>query len=306
VGALSSTATLEAPVEQATVSPLVARLQAAACEGLANLSAAIDSDVGRLKSVTVELELGGGAVIDSRAFVERRPPRPQRRLTMPFVTNYATGVLVWHAPTIESRSDALEAEVSRDRVDVTLREDIERDVRLASRTLGIDPAPRVRWLPNEVKGIRGIVFDDALHEVWVAVQDPERTRDSALHELKHVHQLRGDRYKSLGLHSYEQRQTDADQFARTWTWEQVPPMPATPRKAVAMHAQPSSRWPQREMWQHKGVTYVECDRCEEGVPLNTRHRCKGPAYSTKAIDAALGRSTGREPGRKYGKTYRTP
>jgi hypothetical protein len=67
------TAEVETPTEPALVSPLVARLQSAACEALANLSGAIDADVGRLRSVTVELEVGNnGAVIDSRAFVERR------------------------------------------------------------------------------------------------------------------------------------------------------------------------------------------------------------------------------------------
>src|SRR4029434_1595601 len=70
--------------------------------------------------------------------------------------------------------------------------------------------------------IRGVTFDEALGEVWVKVQAPDKTQDTALHELRHIWQLRGDRYKSSGLLTYEQREADADHFAQTWTWETTP------------------------------------------------------------------------------------
>lgn len=54
-------------------SPLVERLQRAAVESIANVARALDADVGRLKSITLELELANnGAVVDSRCFLERR------------------------------------------------------------------------------------------------------------------------------------------------------------------------------------------------------------------------------------------
>ena len=59
--------------EAPPASDLIERLQQSATDAIANLAAAIDSDAGRLRSITVELELANnGAVIDSRCFVERR------------------------------------------------------------------------------------------------------------------------------------------------------------------------------------------------------------------------------------------
>jgi hypothetical protein len=77
---LHSTVTQATEAEPAIVTPLVARLQAAAVEALGNLATAIDGNVGHLRSVTVELEIANnGGVLDSRAFVERRGVHRQQR-----------------------------------------------------------------------------------------------------------------------------------------------------------------------------------------------------------------------------------
>src|SRR5690348_4782150 len=104
---------------------------------------------------------------------------------MPFSLDFHRGVYRWEAPTIDTRADALAAEVRRADVDPQLVEEIERTVRMASRTLGLDPAPRVKWLPADTRNIRGVVFDEALGEVWVKLQAPDKARETALHELKH-------------------------------------------------------------------------------------------------------------------------
>jgi len=139
-------------------------------------------------------------------------------------------VYVIEPATVETRSDAIDCEVRRSDIDRKLVEDVERTIRLGSRTLGLDPPPKVRWLPADTKNLRGIVFGHALSEIWVKIQDRDRARDSALHELRHVWQLKDERYLKLGLLTMEQRQRDADNFAATWSLEQVPPM--TPGRAA--------------------------------------------------------------------------
>jgi len=47
-------------------------------------------------------------------------------------------------PSARTRADAEACELSRDRVDPRIRDEVERTVRLASRSLGLDPAPKVR------------------------------------------------------------------------------------------------------------------------------------------------------------------
>lgn len=128
-------------------------------------------------------------------------------------------VYVVEPPTIETRSDALAAEVRRTDVDAQLVADVERTVRMASRTLGLDPEPRVRWLPANTKNVDGVVFAEALSELWVAVGDPEQTKESALHEVKHVQQ-----YRSNPVMTVVEAERQADEFARTWTWEMTPPV----------------------------------------------------------------------------------
>jgi hypothetical protein len=154
--------------------------------------------------------------------------------------NTVDGAYVPLAPaTIETRADAIAAEVKRGDVDPALVEETERTVRSAARSLGLDPAPRVRWLPASTKNIRGVTFDDTLSEIWVRVQDRERARDTALHELRHVWQLQPAEFRWLlpGLKTMAERQADADHFAATWTWDM--PAPVTASRQVAAHAQPA-------------------------------------------------------------------
>lgn len=192
-------------------------------------------------------------------------------------------------PSAETYEQAIRCEVKRADVDPALVEEIERTVRMASLTLGLNPAPRLCWLPAGVKGLRGVVFPDALSEVWVTVQDAAKARETALHELRHVWQLRGDRYLTMGLLTYEQRQADADEFARTWRWD-MPPVAApavahhqrsAPQVASRYTADPRRDWPKRETYEHKGLTYVVCEQCDDGVPMNTTHRCPA-AYGRRA------------------------
>jgi hypothetical protein len=148
-----------------------------------------------------------------------------------------TVVYVVVPPTVETRADAVACEVRRADVNQALVEDIERTIRLASRTLAIDPSPRVRWLPADTRDLRGITFGESLGEVWVKVQAPDKTKDTALHELRHVWQLQPAAFRWLQpeLKTMEQRQADADDFARTWTWD----MPAV-TAPVGAHAQRSA------------------------------------------------------------------
>lgn len=178
------------------------------------------------------------------------------------------------APAIETRADALGCEVPRDVVDAQFVEQIERTVRMAARTLGLDPAPRVRWLPAKARNLRGIVFDDALGEIWVKAQIPTATRDTALHELRHVWQLRGDRYKSVGLLTYEQRQADADDFARTWRWDQTP--------AVVDQAANQREWERRYAPMHEAARQHVAEQQERG--FLARHRgLRSHGYGVKVI-----------------------
>lgn len=175
------------------------------------------------------------------------------------------------APTIEIRADAIGAEVSRADVDAQLVADVERTVRMASRTLGLDPAPRLRWLPATTRGLRGVVFDDALGEIWVKAQAPAQTTETALHELRHVWQLRGDRYKSVGLLTMEQRQADADDFARTWRWDQTP--------ALVDQAAGRRLWEQRYGPMHEEARQHVADRQERHARGGRREH----GYSAKVI-----------------------
>jgi hypothetical protein len=57
------------------LSDLVETILAAAAEAIKNQTPTITSDAGRLKSITLELELANnGAVINSPCWVERRAP----------------------------------------------------------------------------------------------------------------------------------------------------------------------------------------------------------------------------------------
>ena len=119
-------------------------------------------------------------------------------------------------PSARTRADAEACEVRRDRVDAQLRDECERVVRMASRSLGLDPPPRLRWLPADCPSVRGVVFVPG--ELWVRVQSPSEAKHTALHELRHAWGLADDqrRYAALGLDTMEARQLDADQFAASW------------------------------------------------------------------------------------------
>lgn len=240
---------------------------------------------------------------------------------MPLVQRWTGSALVWRfeSPAIDTRADALEAEVRSYDVDAILVADVERTVRLAARTLGLDPAPKLRWLPADTKHLRGVVFDEVLGEVWVKVQALDATRDTALHELRHVWQLRGDHYKSAGLLTYEQRQADADDFARTWTWEQTPavidqaaarrewerrwrPVHEATAREYAQRAERRSPMlrastasgrlvfasaPIRQERKVNGATEVECEHCGEWVKLNVTHRCPAGRRQSSAAGYAV-------------------
>jgi len=227
----------------------------------------------------------------------------------------ATGAYVPIAPVVETRADAVAFEVRRADVDHRLVEETERTIRMASRTLGLDPPPRLRWLPAATKGLRGVVFDEALSEIWVKIQAPEATENTALHELRHVWQLRADRYKSAGLLTMEQRQADADRFAESWDWRQTPAVvdqaaahrewervwrpvhEATAREYAerfdtrrspmlragpALGRQYSAHGPIRRERKINGVTEIECEQCGEWVRLNVTHRCPAARRQTSA------------------------
>lgn len=235
---------------------------------------------------------------------------------MPVAIQVRGGQVVYVvAPAVvETRADAVACEVRRADVDPQLVEDVERTVRLASRTLGID-APRVRWLPADVKGVRGLTFDAHLDEIWLKPQTMDATKNSALHETKHIHQLRGDHYRTLGLHSYESRQADADDFAERWTWDMTPPVVdqaaahaewgrtwrpvheatasyyaerAATRRSPMLRASPAlgrqyaSPVPIRQERKVNGVTEIQCEQCGEWVRLNVTHRCPAAGRQTSA------------------------
>jgi HK97 family phage prohead protease len=125
-------------------------------------------------------------------------------------------------PSARTRADAEACEVRRERVDVQLRDAVERTARLASRSLGISP-PKIRWLPASTPECRGIVWEP--NEVWIAIQDRAAAVNTTLHEVRHVYQLQADRWLHLDLLTYEQRQADADSFASSWSY--VPEMKST-------------------------------------------------------------------------------
>lgn len=121
------------------------------------------------------------------------------------------------APASAASREAAEAcEVSRSALPPYVL-DIESDVRQAARQLGIGP-PRIRYLPAETTGVRGVVFTPHHHEIWVKLQPKAEMRATALHELRHAWGLQdgGANYKALALHDMEARQRDADDFAATW------------------------------------------------------------------------------------------
>jgi len=146
------------------------------------------------------------------------------------------------------------------------------------------------------------VFDEALSEVWIKIQSSSAAEETARHEVRHCWQLAGDRYKSAGLLTMEQRQRDADAFAASWSLTDVPrvvdqararaewerrwrPVHEATRVAYAERAQAARRGPM--MRPHAtasvsstpkfrtvdGVTQRECEQCGEWMAPGVLHRC---------------------------------
>ena len=59
-------------VETSAATDLVARLQAAAAEAIANERPALEHEPARLRGLTIELEVANGGAIVGRAWIERK------------------------------------------------------------------------------------------------------------------------------------------------------------------------------------------------------------------------------------------
>lgn len=158
-------------------------------------------------------------------------------------------------PIVETRSDALAAEVDRGSVDLELVIRTERTVRMASRCLGLDPAPRLRWLSADTKNLRGVTFGAALGEIWVRVADIADAEETALHEVRHVHQMR--RYVDDGKElSHEGDELDAEDFAKTWS----PWAPGSPYAPTAATTPAADQAAARRLWEQRYAPIQEAGR----------------------------------------------
>lgn len=233
---------------------------------------------------------------------------------MPVVQRWTGSALVWcvEAPTIETRDDALGCEVRRADVDPYLVEEIERTVRMASLTLGLDCEPRLRWLPADTKNLRGVTFGAAQGEIWVRVGPLADVHETALHELRHVQQVRT---LAAVLDNDAAAERDADDFAKSWRWDQTPTVVdqaagrrlweqryaplheataaayaerATHRRSPMLRASPapsrqlSASGSIRQERKTNGGAEIQCEQCGAWVRLNVTHSCPAARRQTSA------------------------
>lgn len=185
------------------------------------------------------------------------------------------------------------------------------------RDLGLPAETCIRWfMPDAEAGTSslGKSFEDRdtllgkvepknHTELWIkASASLEAVRETVCHEARHAWQFQryfaeGGPFEmehgSKGLYI----EGDADEYAAMMVQRLTTPTPLPTRKEPAMlrpatyRSAPSPLAPRRETWSHKGVTYVACDSCDEGVPVNTTHRCPAAGWP--------GAYAPRTSGRKY-------